>query len=75
MRIGFSAIEHIAKKIPNKKNFWSPMQKTEVMQPKTPHFANRKKKQVRETNFELELIKTSEIFRVDKTIFTNNSVI
>ena len=57
------------KKIPWKKykkeHFWSLMQKTKVTQIKRSNFADRNE-QVEETNLELELIKTLEIFLLNK---------
>ena len=80
MRIGFAAIDHIAKKRflrekhKQKKNIFRHMQKTKVTHTNRSYFVYGNG-QVRETNFELELIKTSEFFLVDKSIYTNNSVI
>ena len=57
-----------------KKNIFRHMQKTKVTHTNRSYFVFGNG-QVRETNFELELIKTSEFFLVDKSFYTNNSVI
>ena len=71
--LGTSRKSFLRAKYKKKKLFWRSNQKTKVTQTKKSNFADRNG-QVKKTNFELELIKTSEFFLVDKSIYTSNLV-